>query len=102
VKEYDLFIPLRDSDGQKLGPAKLKELQAELVEHFGGLTNFPQANLGLWKFGDAVYRDEIVIFRVLSNDAESAAQFLRKIKSRLEAELKQDEILIVARDVESL
>ena len=102
MKEYDLYIPLRHSDGRKVDSSKLTKIQAELVDRFGGLTNFPQAKLGLWKLGNVVYRDEIVIYRVLSNEARSAMRFLREMKSRLEADLNQDEILILARDVKVL
>jgi hypothetical protein len=102
VKEFDIYIPLRHGDGQKVDARKLKRIQSELVDRFGGLTNFPQANLGLWKFGNVVYRDEIVIYRVLSSEARAATRFLRAMRRRLESELNQDEILIVARDVKAL
>jgi hypothetical protein len=102
VKEFDLYIPLRHSDGRKVAPSKLKQIQAELVDQFGGLTNFPQAKLGLWKLGNVVYRDEIVIYRVLSDNSRAATRFLRDLKKKLEADLNQDEILILVRDVKVL
>jgi hypothetical protein len=102
VKEYDLYIPLHYSDGSKIAVEKLQQVQAQIVDRFGGLTHFPQVNIGLWKLGKAVYRDEIVIFRVLSSESQSAETFLRELKRTLKAELKQEEILILIRDVKTL
>ena len=77
-------------------------MQTELLDEFGGLTYFPQANQGLWKLGDVTYRDEIVIYRVLAPDSRRARRFLSKLKERLKAEFVQEEILIVERDVDAL
>jgi len=72
VKEYDIFIPLYYNNGTPIEPAKFQDLQARLLERFEGLTYFPQPNQGFWKFGDLTYRDEIVIYRVISqNPAKS-------------------------------
>jgi hypothetical protein len=48
------------------------------------------------------YRDAIVIYRVLTSDAQEAQQFLSALKERLKEELQQEDILIVERDVETL
>jgi hypothetical protein len=48
------------------------------------------------------YRDAIVIYRVLTADAQEARRFLSALKERLKAELQQEDILIVERDVETL
>jgi hypothetical protein len=102
VKEYDLFVPLRYNDGSPIEGRKFKRLQSELIDQFGGLTYFPQGNQGFWKLGDVTYRDEIVIYRVLSSDTRRARRFLRTLKELLKTELDQEEILIVERDVDTL
>jgi hypothetical protein len=48
------------------------------------------------------YRDAIVIYRVLTSDAQEARRFLSALKERLKEQLQQEEILIVERDVETL
>jgi hypothetical protein len=48
------------------------------------------------------YRDEIVIYRVITSDAQEARRFLSAVKERLKEALQQEEILIVERDVETL
>jgi hypothetical protein len=102
VKEYDIFVPLYFNDGSPIEAVKFQRLQTELLEQFEGLTFFPQPNEGFWKLGGMTYRDEIVIYRVLTTRARAARRFLSQLKERLKQELQQEEILIIERDVESL
>ncbi len=51
---------------------------------------------------DVTYRDEIVVYRVISTDASHARRFFFDFKERLKKELDQHEILIVERDIETL
>src|SRR5207247_8269451 len=78
VHEYDLFIPLFYNDGRPIEATKFQALQKRLLEQFGGLTFFPQPNQGLWKMGAVVYRDEIVIYRVLATRPRIARKFLAR------------------------
>ena len=101
MNEYDIFVPLRFNDGSPVRPEKFQELEEALRSHFGGLTFFPQPNKGFWHMGGVTYRDEIVIYRVIGPRAE-ARPFLENLKQRLKADLAQEEILIVERDVQML
>ena len=80
-------------------PTKFQELQSRLLEQFDGLTYFPQANQGFWKFGNITYRDEIVIYRVISQDSAASREYLGKLKENLKREFQQLEILIIEREV---
>lgn len=102
MKEYDLFIPLYYNDGRPVEPQKFQNLQQQLLDQFGGLTFFPQANEGFWTMAGVTYRDEIVIYRVITSDEREARRFLSDLKEWLKAELQQEEILIVERNVETL
>ena len=102
MKEYDIYIPLNYNDGTPIEARKYQQLQRRLLDHFGGVTFFPQPNKGLWKMADITYRDEIVIYRVITSDARKARQILKALKDRLRTDFKQEEILIVERDVETL
>ena len=102
MKEYDLFVPLYYNDGRAVEPQKFQELQGLLLDHFGGLTFFPQPNQGFWTMSGITYRDEIVIYRVISSNKPPAGRFLADLKERLKTEFVQEEILTVARDVETL
>lgn len=48
------------------------------------------------------YRDAIVIYRVITSDAQEARKFLSALKAWLKEAFQQEEILIVERDVETL
>ena len=102
MKEYDLFVPLYYKDGRQIEPQKLQDLQQQLLEQFGGLTFFPQPNEDFWTMAGITYRDEIVIYRVITSDEQAARQFLSDLKEWLKEELRQEEILIVERNVETL
>lgn len=99
MKEYDLFVPLYYNDGVPVQPGKFQELQARLLERFEGLTYFPQPNQGFWKFSGITYRDEIVIYRVITSDPVGARVFLADLKESLKKDFRQEEILIIEREV---
>ena len=48
------------------------------------------------------YRDEIVIYRVITSNEQEARRFFFELKERLKDALQQEDILIVTRDVETL
>lgn len=102
MKEYDLFVPLYYNDGRSVEPQKFQVLQQQLLDQFGGLTFFPQPNAGFWTMAGITYRDEIVIYRVITSDEQAARRFLSALKERLKEEFQQEDILIVEREVETL
>jgi hypothetical protein len=102
VKEYDIFVPLRFNDGTPIEPRRFKDLQIRLLEYFNGFTFFPQPNEGYWQMGGITYRDEIVIYRVVTAKVRPARKFLNQLKEELKRTFRQEEIFIVERDVEIL
>jgi hypothetical protein len=100
VKEYDIFIPLRYNDGTQVEPRKFRDVQTRLLEYFNGVTFFPQANEGLWRMGKVIYRDEIVIYRVVASNVRRTRRFMRQFKTELKRVFRQEEILIIEREVE--
>jgi hypothetical protein len=102
VKEYDIFVPLFDNDGNPITPEKFQKLQDDLFSHFGGLTSFPQPNKGFWRIAGVTYRDEIVIYRVLASPTDDAKPYMLDLKARLKRDFAQEEVLIVERDVGTL
>ena len=100
--EYDIFIPLFHNDGTPINVSTIRGFQDRLLEEFGGLTVFPQPNEGYWQMGEVTYRDEIIIFRVVTTRKRAARRFLIPLKAELKRALRQEEILIIERDVETL
>jgi hypothetical protein len=102
VNEYDLFVPLYYNDGAEVEPSRLMQLEERLLDEFDGVTVFPQPNRGSWRMGDVTYRDEIIIYRVVTANRRTARRFLRQLKEELKRDLRQEEILIIERDVRTL
>jgi hypothetical protein len=102
VKEYELYVPLFLNDGTLVKDEFIDHLGERLLDQFGGCTFFPQPNKGLWKMGDVVFRDNVVIFRVLTRQVRSARKFFRELKRELLRELQQEAILIVEKDAQTL
>jgi hypothetical protein len=101
VKEYDIFLPLEYNDGTAVEMEKFAAVKQQLLQRFGGVTYFPQANEGAWQSDDVVYRDRIVIYRVLTDEA-AARDFLSALKTTLKDTFQQKSILIIERDVDIL
>jgi len=99
VKVYELFLPLSDNNGVPFDLAFIPSLRVRLL---GGVTFFPQPNEGYWLMAGVTYRDEIVIFRVVASNQRTARRFFRQLKEELKRALRQEEILIIERDVEAL
>ena len=102
MKEYDIFVPLYYNDGSEVEVEKFQQLQETLLDHFGGLTFFPQPNKGVWRLAGVTYRDEIVIYRVIGDASNRSRRLLERLKEQLKTDFQQEEILVVQRDVETL
>ena len=102
MKEFDVLLPLTCNDGTPIEARKFQMVRDWLLEHFDGLLFFPQPNEGWWKQANVTYRDDIVIYRVLSDFSGTTRKLLKKLKRKLLREFQQEEILIVERDVRTL
>jgi ATP-dependent Clp protease ATP-binding subunit ClpA len=102
VREFDLYVPVRYDDGSPVEPDKLARIRTRLVEQFGGLIELRHPIEGLWKIGNTTLRDELIIYRVLTSEAARALLFFTQLKEELKTDLRQDEVLIVTRNVEVL
>ena len=99
MKEYDIYVPLTYNDRSPIEPGKVRLIKERLLGEFGGLTYFPQRNEGYWQAGAITFYDQIVIFRVLAEDVSRARAVLKVLKEDLKEILRQEEVLIVERDV---
>ena len=93
--EYDLYFPMT---GER-ATGELDRIKRVLTEYFGGLTDFRHRSEGAWKMGGVTFHDEVVLLRVLGDDRGRAREFLQRIARELAASLKQEEILVVEREV---
>jgi hypothetical protein len=93
--EYEIYFP-------SVEEARLVPWRHRLLAHFGGLTEFRQRIEGSWRVGRSVVEDDLILLRVLATDRRGARRFLRSLKRELEAELRQDEVLVTERAVGGL
>lgn len=100
MKEYDIYLPLSYNDGRLIPIEKLNQIKRMLLDEFGGFTHFPQENEGVWKFGGAVFRDKVIILRVLSSEPVQTRRFFGELRIELMRVLEQADVLIVEREVD--
>ncbi|MEK6336270.1 MAG: hypothetical protein AABM67_15185 [Acidobacteriota bacterium] len=66
-----LLLPLHDNHKQKFPVEYFHSVRRTLTEHFGGVTAFLRSPaVGLWKDGDDVNHDEVVMFEVISAELD--------------------------------
>lgn len=99
IHEFDLYLPLTTNRGKSLR-SKVEKIKRRLVEAFGGVTDFRHRNEGIWKFGNIIYKDEILILRVLFKKTRTNIKKLDQIALQARANLKQKSLLIVRRKVQ--
>ena len=84
MKEYDLYVPLTYNDGTPIEAKTIERIGQRMLERFGGVTFFPQPNEGLWRMGEVTFRDQIVIFRVLSAKCTRRTPLLQDFETGVE------------------
>jgi hypothetical protein len=97
----EIFLPLYDNEGRRLGRELYARVRKELVERFGGLTAFSRSPAeGLWVEDGKESRDDIVIFEVMTDELDRGwwSQYRRQLEQRF----SQDVILIRASEVTQL
>jgi hypothetical protein len=89
-----ILLPLYTSDKESVDPKCLLELRQELTETFGGITTYSRTPAhGLWKENDEkTVKDDLITFEILAESVDLS--FWGQLKSRLELQLDQREILI--------
>jgi hypothetical protein len=96
ARRYDLYLPLRDNDGQLIPGTLFDSVEKRLMARFGGLTmqqrGFPLR--GIWQEATRVYVDEVIIMTALDFRRQGSTHFIGQLKQALLQEFNQLEILI--------
>ena len=97
-----ILLPLHDNHQQPFPRSDFDRVRAELTENFGGVTAFVRSPAeGLWKEDqNKVRRDDVVMFEVMVESVDH--QWWSDYRERLRQRFKQDELLIVAIEIEKL
>lgn len=91
-----ILLPLYDNEGNSFDSSKFERLRSELTKTFGGITAFRRSPAeGVWKERDGqVYRDEIVIFEVMTERLDK--DWWAGYRKALEESFRQQELIIRA------
>jgi hypothetical protein len=101
MKLVQIFLPLYDNNGRRLPKALYSRQRDRLVERFGGLTAHTRSPAqGLWRTGERVKRDDLVIFEVMIRRVDR--KWWMEYRYRLEKRFKQKELLVRVQDVKVL
>jgi hypothetical protein len=93
-----ILLPKETGDGEPISQAWFEGILKELTQKFGGATSFVRApGQGLWSSGGETERDNIAVIEVMTDRLVS--EFWRSLRERLEAELRQEEIVIRAQEI---
>lgn len=99
LNEFDIFLPVKDGKGRVVSKVFYATFRKLLTKKFGGVTDFVHGNIGEWKFGNVIYREQMRVFRVLAPPSHSNLLWLKKLGESLRSELSQEEILLIRRSV---
>jgi len=100
MQEFEIYLPTTHNDGSAVDAAEIERIKATLTKAFGGYTHFHQRSEGAWRMGGVTFRDEVTIVRLLD---DGTSRFdMTAFKRHLEAALRQDTVLIVAREVRTV
>jgi len=96
------LLPLHDNSNQKFPETHFSRVREDLTERFGGVTAFVRSPaVGLWKEGkDTVNRDEVVMFEVTADQLDK--EWWATYRKQLQAQFRQDEVLIWASNITKL
>lgn len=96
ARRYDIYLPITDNEGHRLGDELFNSVEKRLLERFHGFTSqqrkFPLR--GTWKGETAVYVDQVIILTALDFRPRGNAHFIAKLKKALLQEFDQLAILI--------
>jgi hypothetical protein len=96
-----ILLPIADNAGEPFPPHQFAGLKQELLDRFGGVTVFSQGPAeGVWQGENGTSRDEIVIFEVMAETLDEG--WWRDLRTRLEDEFRQDEVVIRAQAIRRL
>jgi hypothetical protein len=104
IRGIEVFLPLDYNDGRPVPPSKFTGVQEELLARFGAVTSiqreFPLQ--GVWKSGEDVYHDRVVVFSVMDFRAGTqieSLRYLERLKARLKKRFDQLETLITVAEL---
>ena len=94
----EIFLPLSDNEGKRFAAATFARVREELIDKFGGLTEFsrtPAEGTDTERGGER--HDELVVFEIMTDELDRA--WWTAYRRQLETTFRQDRILIRSSEV---
>jgi hypothetical protein len=97
-----IFLPLRNNEGEPFPFRKFEQVQERLIKEFGGVTAFLNSPAeGVWRESRTNFvKDNVVTFEVMSESLDRG--WWRDYKEELEKSFRQEEIVIRKMQIEIL
>lgn len=94
-----ILLPLRDNNGDLFSDDVLRQVRAELVRIFGGVTAYTQSPAkGVWRGEDEqTSQDEIILVEVMARTIDR--NWWNKYREELETRFRQEKLVIRAHEV---
>jgi hypothetical protein len=101
VHLVEILLPLNDNSGRPFGAEKYAAVREHLTDGFGGLTAFTRSPAqGTTTMGEQTVHDDIVVFEVMTETLD--AEWWSRYRAYLEAEFRQDDVVIRASTIRLL
>lgn len=101
-RRFEILLPLRFNDGAPVPPELIAQTLAELREASGAVSSETQTIRGDWRFGDALYKDEMVRIWIDVQDSPDAVAFFAQMKPALRRRFQQFDLYMVSYAIEVL
>lgn len=94
TNKIEIFVPLRDSEGQPFPAYLYKNIKRQLTKDFGGMTAYTRTPAeGIWADGSKQQiKDELVIYEVMVSEIDCL--YWTAYKHKLEQQFGQKELVI--------
>jgi hypothetical protein len=97
-----LLLPVRDENDRPFPKDLYDALARELADRFGGVTAYTRSPAaGLWEEEPGrTVRDDIVVYEAMAESLNES--WWAELRSRLEREFRQDELVVRAQEMRRL
>jgi ATP-dependent Clp protease ATP-binding subunit ClpA len=102
AKEYKVYLPLQYSNGTLIEPEKTASVEKRLLDHFGEVYGVRLTEERTWQYLGVTFRGKVRVLRVVAEPQVEVHKFFEQLVKDLKTELRQEDILIVVRDIEIL
>lgn len=100
VRRFEILLPLRFNDGQRVPDELVADTLIELESRFGAVSCETQTIRGLWRYEGQPFRDDLVRVFVDVPDRPESRQYFVELKERLKARFQQLDIWLTTYPIE--